>query len=213
MADTHTGNLPRRTPKQNRGKARVDLILTEAEKYFTEVGFDNATTNALAQRAGVPIGSIYQFFPNKDALMVAIVERYRENLQAEMLRTLGAHVLTAPIDDIIDRLLDMAMRMGRQHFGLIRLMQQTHGDSVVATSGSALRQSMRERLAWLITLRAPKVDAGQAMLCARVAHAMFLAHIGLALEAEHNGNPAEADALLAQAKLAQKAYFARLLDG
>src|SRR5260370_1341413 len=70
----------RRQPKQARSQQRVDHLLNVAALIFEEVGYAAATTNAIAARAGVPIGSLYQFFPNKEAIMDALVERYLDEL-------------------------------------------------------------------------------------------------------------------------------------
>src|SRR5688572_25334848 len=66
----------RHTPKQTRGQRKVEHILRSAEALFAEVGFENATTNAIATRAGVSIGSLYQFFASKEAILHAMTERY-----------------------------------------------------------------------------------------------------------------------------------------
>lgn len=60
----------------------MDAILDAADAVFLEMGFANATTNHVAARAGTSIGSLYRFFPDKDALLVALAERYGERLRA-----------------------------------------------------------------------------------------------------------------------------------
>lgn len=66
----------RRLPKQARSQQRVNQILDTAAVIFRDTGYEAATTNMIAAQAGVPIGSLYQFFPNKQAIMDALVERY-----------------------------------------------------------------------------------------------------------------------------------------
>jgi AcrR family transcriptional regulator len=61
---------PRR--RQVRGQQRMELVLDVAAQVFAEVGFEAATTNAIAARAGMSPGSPYQFFPNKDAIAKAL---------------------------------------------------------------------------------------------------------------------------------------------
>lgn len=72
----------RATPKTSRGERRVKLILDAAADVIAEVGYEAATTNAIAQHAGTSIGSLYQFFPNKEKLAQALAERYRADLHA-----------------------------------------------------------------------------------------------------------------------------------
>jgi AcrR family transcriptional regulator len=72
----------RRTPTQARSRKRVEAILEAAAIVFAEQGFDAASTDAIAERAGTSIGSIYQFFPNKLALFEALAARCLERERA-----------------------------------------------------------------------------------------------------------------------------------
>src|SRR5579859_3967630 len=80
---------PRRIPTQDRGRQRVERILDAAAKVFTEAGFEAATTEAIAARAGASIGSLYQFFPSKQALFNAIAQRYLDKTRATFARVLA----------------------------------------------------------------------------------------------------------------------------
>lgn len=66
----------RSQPKQQRGRQRVEAILNAASEVFAEVGYDVATTIQIAVRAKTSVGSLYQFFANKEAILLALVERY-----------------------------------------------------------------------------------------------------------------------------------------
>jgi AcrR family transcriptional regulator len=79
---------PRKKPLQRRAQETVDAILEAAAQVFGEAGYDEGTTNRIAQRAGVSIGSLYQYFPNKNALLVALVEREVESGMGRMERWL-----------------------------------------------------------------------------------------------------------------------------
>jgi AcrR family transcriptional regulator len=69
---------PRKRPRQERARLTVDAILEAAAHVFESEGYAAGTTNRIAARAGVSIGSLYQYFPNKDAILVALVERHVE---------------------------------------------------------------------------------------------------------------------------------------
>jgi AcrR family transcriptional regulator len=71
----------RREPTQDRSKQRVERIVDAATHVFAEGGYEGATTEAIAERAGVPIGSLYQFFPNKKALFEAVGNRHLEAIR------------------------------------------------------------------------------------------------------------------------------------
>jgi len=70
----------RRLPTQARSRARVEAILKAAGALLGEVGYDGVTTNLIAERAGVPVGSIYQFFETKDDIVAALVERFQARI-------------------------------------------------------------------------------------------------------------------------------------
>ena len=67
---------PRKQPRQRRSAETVARILDAAARIFDERGYRATTTNHVAERAGVSIGSLYQYFPNKDALLVALAEHH-----------------------------------------------------------------------------------------------------------------------------------------
>lgn len=67
---------PRKQPKQERSLATVEAILSATTHILTENGYDQLTTNRVAERAGVSIGSLYQYFPNKKALIFALAEHH-----------------------------------------------------------------------------------------------------------------------------------------
>ena len=67
---------PRKRPVQARSQRTVDAVLKAAAQVFTRRGYAGATTNHIAERAGVSVGSLYEYFPSKDALLVALMEAH-----------------------------------------------------------------------------------------------------------------------------------------
>ena len=67
---------PRRTPRQVRAELTRERILAAAAHVFTEHGYAAGTTNRIAERARVSIGSLYQYFPNKDAILASLLVRH-----------------------------------------------------------------------------------------------------------------------------------------
>jgi AcrR family transcriptional regulator len=78
---------PRKLPEQSRSAATVTAVLEAAARILEKDGFEGYTTNAVAERAGVSIGSLYQYFPNKDALTMALIERESAVLLSEIALT------------------------------------------------------------------------------------------------------------------------------
>ncbi|WNZ43607.1 TetR/AcrR family transcriptional regulator [Leptolyngbya boryana CZ1] len=71
---------PRKQPKQERSQVTVEAILSATAHILTENGYDHLTTNRVAERAGVSIGSLYQYFPNKEALIFALAEHHANEM-------------------------------------------------------------------------------------------------------------------------------------
>ena len=69
---------PRRTPRQVRATLTRERILVAAAHIFAEHGYAAGTTNRIAERARISIGSLYQYFPNKDAILAALLVRHIE---------------------------------------------------------------------------------------------------------------------------------------
>ncbi|MEV7439046.1 TetR/AcrR family transcriptional regulator [Streptomyces griseoviridis] len=67
---------PRRTPRQVRAELTRERVLTAAAHVFAEYGYAAGTTNRIAERARVSIGSLYQYFPNKDAILAELLVRH-----------------------------------------------------------------------------------------------------------------------------------------
>ncbi|MGW4243707.1 TetR/AcrR family transcriptional regulator [Nocardia sp. NPDC004722] len=84
---------PRRTPQQDRSRAMVARILDAGQQVLITHGYDGASTNRIAAVAGISPGSLYQYFPNKDAIVAAVIERYTlevtERVRARVLSYIG----------------------------------------------------------------------------------------------------------------------------
>jgi AcrR family transcriptional regulator len=81
---------PRKTPRQSRARATVEAIVEATAQLLLEEGFDKFTTARVAERAGVSVGSLYQYFPNKAALASALIDRSCEDFLTAFARTLAA---------------------------------------------------------------------------------------------------------------------------
>jgi len=77
---------PRKRPLQARSQRTVDAILQAAAQVFTRLGYAGTTTNHIAERAGVSIGSLYEYYPSKDALLVALMEAHLHEGEAVLVR-------------------------------------------------------------------------------------------------------------------------------
>jgi AcrR family transcriptional regulator len=149
--------VPRREPKQARSRELVERILTSAGELFAAHGYPNVTTNHIADQAGVSVGSLYQFFADKDEILTALQDTWTARLGAE----LDERLRVAPdtdIADTIDQVLDLHATLNRQPPGLLGFLLISsagteHGTGVVA--------AVHDRLVDLLTLRAPSLSRQQ----------------------------------------------------
>jgi AcrR family transcriptional regulator len=80
---------PRKSPVQARSTASVDAILEATVQVLLQFGKERLTTTKVAQRAGVSVGTLYQYFPNKSALLQAALKRHMEDVIAAVERVCG----------------------------------------------------------------------------------------------------------------------------
>ncbi|MFJ5838760.1 TetR/AcrR family transcriptional regulator [Streptomyces shenzhenensis] len=99
---------PRRKPRQARAELTRERILTAAAHVFGEYGYAAGTTNRIAERARISIGSLYQYFPNKDAILAELLVRHIERgtwTQADQL-DLSAGSLEATVRTLVRDAID-----------------------------------------------------------------------------------------------------------
>ena len=83
-------SLPRRkTPRQQRGQETLDALVAATADLMDEVGYEQLTTKAIAARAGMSIGSFYQFFANKEGVVNELVQRYRGQVRTYLAGAVG----------------------------------------------------------------------------------------------------------------------------
>jgi AcrR family transcriptional regulator len=95
-----SGETARKRPSQDRSRATVDAILEATARILVREGYEALSTNRVAADAGVSIGSLYQYFPNKEALIAALSERHLDDIERTL--TAGAAAVGAkPFADIV----------------------------------------------------------------------------------------------------------------
>lgn len=87
---------PRKSASQERSRVTVDAILEATARVLVREGYDRASTNRIAAVAGVSIGSIYQYFPSKEALVATVAERHSHEV-LQLMRNALARVAASPV--------------------------------------------------------------------------------------------------------------------
>ena len=93
--------LPRKSPSQERSRRTVDRILAAGARIFHDQGYAGATTNDIADEAGVSVGSLYQYFPNKDSILVALTRSHIESTTTGLSRLLGSMTPDVGLEEIV----------------------------------------------------------------------------------------------------------------
>jgi AcrR family transcriptional regulator len=119
----------RKKPLQERSRETVAVILEAAARVLEERGLEGYNTNAVAARGGISVGSVYQYFPNKDALTLALITRF----EGEILETVQAAVATSEGKDLRISLKLLIGGLLRAHDGRAQL------NRILETEESRLR--------------------------------------------------------------------------
>src|SRR6266581_3542034 len=128
----------RRLPKQARGEERIAAILQAAALVFHEVGFDAATTNMIAQRANTAIGSLYDFFPNKETIAKRLSEQFCEDMHTLFNGVLTDDLVHLSLSQLIDRILDPLVHYHQTHPGFLVLWLNSQDDPRLNAMGQDL---------------------------------------------------------------------------
>ncbi len=120
---TKTDQLsPRRRPSQDRSRDRVERILDATAALLGDTPVDKITTAAIAEEAGVPIGSVYQYFPNKLAVLAELARRVMEQVDTKTASLITGDFGVLPWDQAIDRAIDATMQGYAEQPGYLQLL-------------------------------------------------------------------------------------------
>jgi AcrR family transcriptional regulator len=140
---------PRKTPVQARSAASVEAILKATIQVLTSVGKERLTTTRVALRAGVSIGTLYQYFPNKSALLQAALNRHLnevaeavERVCQEQKASTLQHMATA----LINTFLDAKMKDAKASAALYSVSSDVDGAKIVQQMGVRTNKAIVEML-------------------------------------------------------------------
>lgn len=163
-----TGRKGRRKPVQGRSQATVDALLAAAAQILARSGPEAATTNAIAARAGVSIGSLYQYFPDKDALIDVLATRHVDQMSAVMFAELadtGARTFAEAAAGLVAAILAAQRVNPRLHHALHQILPRQKMSTM-----DRLEAALETRVAALLAEReglAPAVAERTAVVLVR----------------------------------------------
>jgi len=100
----------RKMPVQKRSKATVDAIIQASTYILMKSGWGGFTTNAIAERAGVNISSLYQFFPNKESIVAEMQKRHSDDMRADLLDTLSNLPAGLTFREVLTEIIDVLVK-------------------------------------------------------------------------------------------------------
>lgn len=170
----------RSMPKQERGERRMQRLLDAAEQTFAERGYQAATTNEIAARAQTSIGTLYRFFPNKEAIVQHLGERYVQELHVLHEKMFQPDVAMLPLAEMIDRLVDPIVELKATHPGLVSLFIGPQAALQVPAEFQTIQDESVRRLEKLWMRRFPHLNAEMCHLYAMIFFQIRLAFLSLA---------------------------------
>jgi AcrR family transcriptional regulator len=198
---------PRKYPRQERAKATNDAIIEASTQLLLDQGYDRFTTARAAERAGVSIGSLYQYFPNKAALAAAVIDRCCEEFVVALDRALEGRpriTLAECIGAIVDVVLASHQLAPDLHKVVIDLAPRIG----VADRTDAMSRKMAEAIEAVLRMHAdeiaPDIDLS---IAATIIETLLVALSHRAAMA--GGRPGESEVIAAETTCMITRYLAR----
>jgi AcrR family transcriptional regulator len=188
----------RRIPQQERGERRVVQLLQAAASVFAEVGYDAATMTAIAERAGASIGAVYQYFPNKEAVVHALRNQLGNEMR-EHWTNLEEFPEGMSAKQIAHRFVDLMAGFMEEHPAYFAVLDAP----VKFRRDQEARNRLRVHLANLFRGRKAALSQERAYRMANVSLQIIKGMNTLYAEA----NPKEREELVKEYKLALTAYL------
>ena len=132
---------PRKRPTQARSEYTYDVILQASLELLARGGLEGFTTNAVAKRAGVSVGSLYQYFPNKDAILATLVREMRASMRDDFQRAV-ANTLDLTFEASVVALIDASLRHHLDDPDLTALLEKVEDELPLDAETQALKAEM-----------------------------------------------------------------------
>jgi AcrR family transcriptional regulator len=198
--------MPSYQPRQARSRERVQRILAAADEILATDGFEALTIRRLARQAGVPVGSIYQFFSDKSAVVDALARHYMDGFE-ELMEELVEGAADAEWADLTDAVFDAFVEMYRARPGYVALWRGRHLSPELMRADDANNALLAQGLRRIVVARTGQPDDARTALACEVAVHVGDALLQLAFRRNPHGDPA----VINEAKRIQRLYLQDLL--
>ena len=199
---------PRATPRrQPRGQRRIDQLLDAADAVFAHVGYERATTNAICAQAGVSPGTLYQFFPNKQAIAEALAARYIEHLPRTHQTAFDIASARGPLAALIAHVVDPFIALHQQGPGFEALLTGSVISDELTASIDSLKQHVEKSLAELFRARCPHANRAELNRAAATSVQLVKSFLHLAV----TGTPKQQKEAIKELKIVLFRYLAPIL--
>lgn len=158
---------PRKLPTQERSKQLVDSLLSATANILVQRGYEGLTTNRVADEAGVSVGSLYQYFPNKESLVEALIRRWSDGL----METIADHYLEVrneSIETAVDTMVRAALDSTRVDAKLHRILTQQIPNVNALPALELFNRRMSERVASWLELHREELEVEDLHLAAEI---------------------------------------------
>ncbi|MEN9521530.1 MAG: hypothetical protein RLZZ381_4118 [Cyanobacteriota bacterium] len=193
----------RRQPQQKRSQKRVEQILDAAAIIFDRVGFEAATTHAIASQADTAVGSLYQFFPDKLAIFNALELRHVERVRIMWDKLSRPEIVKLPFADFIHTLVAQVEQLFEQPTSRIVFMQFFASPTIFRNIDTSFTQEVIQFMAHLIQARNFKLSTQRSLLLAEICVNATNALLLLALRSDK----AHKQVIITEIKALLKAYL------
>ncbi len=208
-----TGN--RRKPTGERGKRKRDLILDTALDLLLSAGLEAINTNALAARAGIAVGSIYQYFANKEEVLAALAERYFREMGSNIMAALQRDISGLTIEEVVDQVVDPMVAFERKHPAFGQLFAGSELSSMLTEGVISIDRDILAAMRNALLTFNPQMDATIVRRAAQMMKALYKG-ISYLIQNEHNAAQPEAredsDAIIADMKRFMVSYMNECLE-
>ncbi|MFE3636764.1 TetR family transcriptional regulator [Streptomyces sp. NPDC059168] len=182
MSDTSENERPRR--RQARGERRIAQLLQAAAQVFCTSGYTAASTNAIAREAGVSPGTLYQFFPNKEAIAIELGDRLMHEMRETYGEALAPVDSATPLEEAIGAAVDRFMAFNTEHPVFFTLMHGPDLPGGITEAHDQLHATLIGRIEGLLASLLPEAPPAGLTRTAHVCLGIYKAGLELALANE-----------------------------